>query len=85
MASQMKARKQNNEKTEERPRCPKCGRELVQTVINFPPQSFNAYLCDCLPQPKGIATDIVRAREWDNEILVYTMEFIPDNDSDKPA
>jgi len=63
-----------------RPTCINCGRELVFARIDLPPHSFNVFLCDCFPQPKGIAQDIVLAREWDDWKLDYRIE--PDDCED---
>lgn len=58
-----------------RPTCNRCGREMIQAHITAGNKTFTSWLCDCVPQPESIATDIVRAREWDNEVLFYTIEY----------
>ncbi len=58
-----------------RPICVNCGRELVFASIMFENQIFNAWLCDCVDQPEGVKTDIVRAREWDAQGMIYEVEF----------
>lgn len=56
-----------------RPQCPNCGRELIFAAIVVGGDFFSAWLCDCGNQPEGIVPDIVRAREWDEQALVYVV------------
>ena len=65
-----------------RPLCTSCGLELVFAAIRFGNQVFSAWLCDCTHQPEGVKTDIVLAREWDDQSVVYTMEYIGDGNSE---
>ena len=62
-----------------RPICPKCGRELVSAAIlivgGTGPMKFSAWLCDCDPQPPQVKTDIVMAREWDNQSMLYEVSI----------
>ena len=58
-------------KNKHRPVCSECGRELVFAAIVAGDQFFSAWLCDCTPQPDGVVADIVRAREWEEQALVY--------------
>jgi hypothetical protein len=40
---------------------------------------FMAWMCDCEDQPAGVRSDIVRAREWDEQALVYEIELVDDD------
>ncbi len=66
-----------------RPTCTRCGREMIQTHITAGNKTFIGWLCDCVPQPETIATDIVRAREWDDEVIFYTIEYNTGQDDDE--
>ncbi|KPL72268.1 hypothetical protein ADN00_15745 [Ornatilinea apprima] len=61
-----------------RPICPVCGSELVLTLIVFGNVKYHAWLCDCATQPEDVAADIVRAREFAGEVLLYTVEYVRD-------
>lgn len=63
-----------------RPACTRCGREMIQAHITAGSITFASWLCDCVPQPPSIVADIVRAREWDDEVLFYTIEYKSDGD-----
>lgn len=56
-----------------RPNCPNCSRELVFAAFVIGSEQFSAWMCDCKdnPQPSDIKRDIVLAREWDQQALVY--------------
>lgn len=60
-----------------RPNCPQCGRELVFAAIVAGGEFFCAWLCDCDSQPEGVKADIVRAREWDQQSIVYEVRESP--------
>ena len=66
-----------------RPTCPNCGLELVFAAITAGQIVFKTWLCDCDQQPDGIATDIVLAREWDEQALMY--ELIANNGHDNQS
>ena len=59
-----------------RPRCPTCGRELVKMQIQIGQVAFTGFFCDCELQPPGIYAAIVRAREWDDQVLIFEVEVI---------
>jgi len=67
-----------------RPRCPHCGRELVQADLEIGAEIVHAWICDCENQPAMLNTDIVRAREWDDMGLVYVFE-LESGDDTEPA
>jgi hypothetical protein len=62
-------------KTQTRPICVRCQREMILTTIVMGGNAFCTFLCDCLPQPEGVAFDIVQAREWDHQTLYYSIDF----------
>lgn len=62
-----------------RPICNTCGRELVFASIVAGQVVFNTWLCDCDPQPEGVAAEIIRAREWYEQALVYELEVVNDD------
>jgi ssDNA-binding Zn-finger/Zn-ribbon topoisomerase 1 len=65
-----------------RPICPVCGRELVLSLIYFGDNKFHAYLCDCASQPEGVASEIVRAREFPGEVLSYIAQHENEDDDE---
>jgi hypothetical protein len=50
---------------------------MILATIIMGGTAFNVYLCDCLPQPEGVATDVVQAREWDHQTLYYSVDCDP--------
>jgi hypothetical protein len=54
---------------------------LVFAALVFGKTLFSTWLCDCNQQPEGVKTDIVLAREWDEQAIVYTLEVENDQSS----
>ena len=59
-----------------RPSCPTCSREMIHAAIQVGEIIISAWLCDCMPQPAGFTADILRAREWDDQSLIYIIEAV---------
>ena len=66
-----------------RPTCVECGRDMVFAVIEAAPHVFQTWVCDCRQQPPGVATDIVRAREWDDQALEFELVHTEQNEIHK--
>lgn len=56
-----------------RPNCPKCGNELVFAALVIGNEQWSAWLCDCVenPNPPDVRRDVVLARDWDEQSIVY--------------
>lgn len=67
-----------------RPTCCACGRELVFAAIVVGGEFFSAWLCDCTDQPAGVKSDIVLAREWEEQALLYEIKKV-NEDGSEPA
>jgi hypothetical protein len=60
--------------------CPECRQMMVPVMIVAGDQVFQGYLCDCKPQPAGVAADVLQAR-CQETTLTYDIELEDANDA----
>ncbi len=62
--------------------CPDCRQMMVPAMIVAGDQVFQTLMCDCKPQPAGVAHDIIKARASE-KTLTYDIEL--EDCSNEPA